>query len=95
MAFTRSLVSFTIPTSFSGNSLSRNVSFITKAVLSEQTQFPKVAAKSTGPIPPAHLIQVVETAASTGAEVRFIFSLRLIQLQCAFTLIMIKHDRVF
>ncbi|XP_043807728.1 phosphatase IMPL1, chloroplastic isoform X3 [Manihot esculenta] len=48
----------------------RNLS--TKAVLSEppnQRQYPKVAAKSTGPIPPSQLIQVVETAAKTGAEV--------------------------
>ncbi|KAH7569556.1 hypothetical protein JRO89_XS06G0185300 [Xanthoceras sorbifolium] len=41
----------------------------TKAVLSEQRQYPKMGAKSTGPIPPSQLIQVVETAATTGAEV--------------------------
>ncbi|KAF2302639.1 hypothetical protein GH714_000541 [Hevea brasiliensis] len=44
----------------------------TKAVLSElpnQRQYPKVAANSAGPIPPSQLIQVVETAAKTGAEV--------------------------
>lgn len=42
---------------------------LTKAVLTDQRQYPKVGAKSTGPIPPAHLVQVVETAAKTGAEV--------------------------
>ncbi|GLT55136.1 hypothetical protein SLA2020_282840 [Shorea laevis] len=44
----------------------------TKAVLSEipnQKQYPKIGAQSTGPIPLSHLIQVVETAAKTGAEV--------------------------
>ncbi|KAM4088204.1 hypothetical protein ACB094_07G053000 [Castanea mollissima] len=44
----------------------------TKAVLSEipnQKQYPKIGAQSTGPIPPSQLIQVVETAAKTGAEV--------------------------
>lgn len=47
----------------------------TKAVLSEipnQKQYPKMGAKSTGPIPPSHLIQVVETAAKTGAKVCFL-----------------------
>nr|XP_034887671.1 phosphatase IMPL1, chloroplastic-like isoform X3 [Populus alba] len=46
--------------------LARNV--CTKAALSEM-KYPKVAASSTGPIPPSQLIQVVETAAKTGAEV--------------------------
>ncbi|KAB1222123.1 Phosphatase IMPL1, chloroplastic [Morella rubra] len=44
----------------------------TKAVLSEfpnQKQYPKIGAQSTGPIPPGQLIQVVESAAKTGAEV--------------------------
>jgi myo-inositol-1(or 4)-monophosphatase len=44
----------------------------TKAVLSEipnQKQYPKIGAQSTGPIPPSQLIQVVEIAAKTGAEV--------------------------
>ncbi|KDP23150.1 hypothetical protein JCGZ_00142 [Jatropha curcas] len=44
----------------------------TKAVVSEfpnQKQYPKVGAQSTGPIPTSQLIQVVETAAKTGAEV--------------------------
>ncbi|KAJ0081726.1 hypothetical protein Patl1_11888 [Pistacia atlantica] len=44
----------------------------TKAVLSEtsyQKEYPKIGAKSTGPIPPSQLIQIVETAAKTGAEV--------------------------
>lgn len=43
-----------------------------KALMSEvsnQRQYPKVGAKSTGPIPPSQLIEVVETAAKTGAEV--------------------------
>lgn len=46
--------------------------FTTKAVISEvpnQKLYPKVGALSTGPIPPTQLIQVVETAAKTGAEV--------------------------
>lgn len=34
-----------------------------------QKQFPKIAANSTGPIPSAELLRVVETAAKTGAEV--------------------------
>ncbi|XVF40048.1 hypothetical protein PTKIN_Ptkin01aG0081200 [Pterospermum kingtungense] len=37
--------------------------------VSNQRQYSKVGAKSTGPIPPTQLIQVVETAAKTGAEV--------------------------
>ncbi|CAK9311716.1 unnamed protein product [Citrullus colocynthis] len=44
----------------------------TRAALSEisyRKQYPKVGAKSIGPIPPAQLIQVVENAARTGAEV--------------------------
>lgn len=44
----------------------------TRAVLSEisnQKPYPKMGAKSTGHIPPNQLIQVVETAAKTGAEV--------------------------
>lgn len=44
----------------------------TRALISEisnQRQYPKVGAKSTGPIPPTQLIEVVETAAKTGAEV--------------------------
>ncbi|CAN1150952.1 Phosphatase IMPL1, chloroplastic [Linum perenne] len=44
----------------------------TKAVISEvpyQSQYPKMGASSTGPIPLNQLIQVVETAAKTGAEV--------------------------
>lgn len=46
--------------------------FSTKAVLSG-IPYQKVGAKSTGPIPPSQLIQVVETAAKTGAEVWFNF----------------------
>ncbi|KAF4361845.1 phosphatase IMPL1, chloroplastic [Cannabis sativa] len=45
----------------------------TKAIISDlpnQTHpYPKVGALSTGPIPPSQLIQVVEFAAKTGAEV--------------------------
>lgn len=44
----------------------------TRAALSENSyrkQYSKVGAKSIGPIPPAQLIQVVENAAKTGAEV--------------------------
>lgn len=37
--------------------------------ISNQKMFPKVGAQVTGPIPPAQLLQVVETAAKTGAEV--------------------------
>lgn len=50
----------------------------TKAVLSDipsQKQYPKVAAQSTGPIPPSQLIQVVESAAKSGAEVNLVSSL--------------------
>ncbi|XWS18693.1 hypothetical protein CRYUN_Cryun32bG0066800 [Craigia yunnanensis] len=44
----------------------------TRALISEisnQRQYPKVGAKSTGPIHPTMLIEVVQTAAKTGAEV--------------------------
>ncbi|GAV64365.1 Inositol_P domain-containing protein [Cephalotus follicularis] len=40
----------------------------TKAVLSER-EYPTMGAKSTGPIPPNELIEVVVTAAKTGAQV--------------------------
>ncbi|XP_010695784.2 phosphatase IMPL1, chloroplastic [Beta vulgaris subsp. vulgaris] len=49
-------------------SSSSRVSLCTSAVLSE-TQFPKVGAESTGPIPVNELLRVVEKAAKTGAEV--------------------------
>ena len=45
---------------------SRNL--CTKAVIS-QKHYPKVGALSTGPVPAAQLIQVVEAAAKTGAQV--------------------------
>lgn len=32
-------------------------------------EYPKVGARSTGPIAPTHLIEVVKTAAQTGAQV--------------------------
>ncbi|KAL5538910.1 hypothetical protein UlMin_045773, partial [Ulmus minor] len=44
----------------------------TKAVISEipnQKYYPKIASQSTGPIPASQLIEVVEKAAKTGAEV--------------------------
>ncbi|KAK4742419.1 hypothetical protein SAY87_000420 [Trapa incisa] len=50
----------------------RRGKFVPRAALSETTgrgQFPKVAAQSTGPIPPTQLIQVVEAAAKSGAQV--------------------------
>lgn len=50
----------------------RRGKFFPKAVLSEtpgRGQFPKVGAQSTGPIPLTQLIQVVETAAKSGAQV--------------------------
>ncbi|OWM72743.1 hypothetical protein CDL15_Pgr024795 [Punica granatum] len=56
----------------SGFSVRRPKFFPNKAMLSETTgrgQFPKVGAKSSGPIPPAQLIQVVEAAAESGARV--------------------------
>ncbi|KAI3436907.1 Inositol-1-monophosphatase [Psidium guajava] len=40
-----------------------------RAVVSSGTSYTKVGATSTGPIPPAQLIEVVETAAKTGAQV--------------------------
>ncbi|KAK7274430.1 hypothetical protein RIF29_15517 [Crotalaria pallida] len=43
-----------------------------KSLLSEvygQDKFPSVGARSTGPIAPSHLIEVVKTAAQTGAQV--------------------------
>ncbi|KAK9267907.1 hypothetical protein L1049_010344 [Liquidambar formosana] len=59
--------------SFNNNNIStRTGTLCTRAVLSEipnQKQYPKMGAQSTGPIPPNQLIQVVETAAKTGAEV--------------------------
>lgn len=42
--------------------------FCTRVLLSEK-QYPKIGAQSTGPIPANQLIQVVETAAKTGAQV--------------------------
>lgn len=52
---------------------SRTSLFCTKAVLSpeipSQNNYSKVAAESTGPIPSNQLLQVVEIAAKTGAEV--------------------------
>ncbi|CBI27169.3 hypothetical protein VitviT2T_000142 [Vitis vinifera] len=46
--------------------------FCTKAVLSESPnpkRYPKMGSDSVGPIPPSQLIQVVEHAANTGAQV--------------------------
>ncbi|XP_050232362.1 phosphatase IMPL1, chloroplastic [Mercurialis annua] len=41
----------------------------TNAVLSETPQYPKMGARSTGPVPLTQLIQVAEAAATTGAQV--------------------------
>lgn len=63
-ALNHSLIGFSSPVSFKG--------FCTKAVLSEipdKKKFFKVGADSTGPIPSAELLQVVESAARTGASV--------------------------
>ncbi|KAF7846936.1 hypothetical protein BT93_L3560 [Corymbia citriodora subsp. variegata] len=40
-----------------------------RAVVSSDTAYPKMGAASTGPIPPGQLVEVVETAAKTGAQV--------------------------
>lgn len=59
-----------LPLSLGSNS--RHRSLCAKAVLTEvsnQSNYPKVGAQSTGPIPSSQLLQVVETAAKTGAEV--------------------------
>ncbi|XP_052191162.1 phosphatase IMPL1, chloroplastic [Diospyros lotus] len=51
---------------------SRTASLCTKAVSSEvstQKQYPKVASESTGIVPASQLLQAVEAAAKTGAEV--------------------------
>lgn len=45
-----------------------------RAVVSSDTSYPKVGAASTGPIPPGQLIEVVETAATTGAQVFYAHS---------------------
>lgn len=65
--------SHTYPTKFHQNgfhpirSKSRTQPLITSSLLSDK--FPTVAAPSTGPIPPTRLIEVVKTAAQTGAQV--------------------------
>nr|AAK62447.1 Unknown protein [Arabidopsis thaliana]AAP37817.1 At1g31190 [Arabidopsis thaliana] len=54
------------------NSFKSTTRLQTKAVLSEvsdQTRYPRIGAKTTGTISPAHLLEVVELAAKTGAEV--------------------------
>ncbi|ESW10451.2 hypothetical protein PHAVU_009G205700 [Phaseolus vulgaris] len=48
-------------------SKSRAQPLIANSLLSDK--FPTVGARSTGPIPPSHLIEVVKTAAHTGAQV--------------------------
>ncbi|XP_014494458.1 phosphatase IMPL1, chloroplastic [Vigna radiata var. radiata] len=48
-------------------SKSRSQSLIANSLLSDK--FPTVAAPSVGPIPPSQLIEVVKTAANTGAQV--------------------------
>lgn len=60
------------------NSLKSTTRFQTKAVVSEvsdQKRYPRIGAKSIGPISPSQLLQVVEAAAKTGAEVRNFISL--------------------
>ncbi|KAL9314399.1 hypothetical protein ACSQ67_019851 [Phaseolus vulgaris] len=47
-------------------SKSRAQPLIANSLLSDK--FPTVGARSTGPIPPSHLIEVVKTAAHTGAQ---------------------------
>lgn len=57
----------------SRNSFKSTTTLRTKAVVSEvsdQKHYPRIGAKTTGPISPAHLLQVVEAAAKTGAEVQ-------------------------
>ncbi|GAB2220311.1 hypothetical protein Droror1_Dr00007955 [Drosera rotundifolia] len=54
---------------FKSNAMaSKSLSFSTRAVLA-QTQWPRIGADSTGPIPGDQLIGVVERAAKTGAQV--------------------------
>lgn len=65
--------SHTYPTKFHRNgwhpslSKSRTQPLITNSLLSDK--FPTVGSLSTGPIPSTHLIEVVKTAAQTGAQV--------------------------
>ncbi|XP_058198257.1 phosphatase IMPL1, chloroplastic-like [Rhododendron vialii] len=59
---------------FNSSTPSSSSSSCTKAVLSpeipnQKKNYSKVAAESTGPIPANHLLLVVETAATTGAQV--------------------------
>ncbi|KAK4748004.1 hypothetical protein SAY87_014590 [Trapa incisa] len=61
----------------------RRGKFVPRAMLSEtigRGQFPKVGSQSTGPIPPTQLIQVVEAAAKSGAQ---LFILSIIGLFCS------------
>lgn len=51
-------------------SISRRPHCTTKCLLSEK--FPKVAAQSTGPVAASELIEVVKSAAQTGAEVCYL-----------------------
>ncbi|CAH8384371.1 unnamed protein product [Eruca vesicaria subsp. sativa] len=53
----------------STNSCKSTTRLGTKAVVSDQKNYPRIGAKTTGPISPSHLLQVVEAAAKTGAEV--------------------------
>ncbi|XP_042456379.1 phosphatase IMPL1, chloroplastic-like [Zingiber officinale] len=59
--------------SFSPNLTTKHaLGFRTRAALSvspTERRFPKISAESTGSIPPAELLKVVETAAQAGAEV--------------------------
>lgn len=70
---------FGIYTPFFNSSTPSSSSSCTKAVLSpeipnQKKNYSKVAAESTGPIPSNQLLLVVETAATTGAEVFILYS---------------------
>ncbi|KAG6523702.1 hypothetical protein ZIOFF_013578 [Zingiber officinale] len=62
--------------SFSPNLTTRHaLGFRTRAALSvspTERRFPKISAESTGSIPPAELLKVVETAAQAGAELEIL-----------------------
>ncbi|KAL0695866.1 hypothetical protein Bca4012_063046 [Brassica carinata] len=71
-AVTRNFGHGLLCSTISSNSFKSTTTLRTKAVVSEvsdQKHYPIIGAKTTGPISPAHLLQVVEAAAKTGAEV--------------------------
>lgn len=70
-AFGRQLL-FGFCRSESSNAILRRRTLCTRAVapgIPNLKQYPRVGAPSTGPVPPDQLLQVVEIAAKTGAEV--------------------------